>query len=157
MKKAAFFSLLLVLTFLLTSCMFYAPSPYKSSHSEEEIELIEICYYKAEYSTVDLSAAPVAVIEKGLHAEIVDGLKDLGFKQFVLLFPAAIDPNVNINGYAVRITYSDGSAEIIAPNLQISYQNGKRTDVDFKSCDRDKWNEFINKYVEMQMVTEETV
>ena len=158
MKQATFLSLLLVFTFVLTSCMFYLPSPYKLSQSEENISEIEIYYIEGgiEHPERNDTLIPIATVLGERHESFIGDLQELPFKVFVLVFPpAAIDPYIYFNGYTVKIIYKDGSADYICPNVQATCTGDKRVDGSYYECDDVEWIEFIKKYINDISIKEE--
>jgi hypothetical protein len=156
MKKTALcLAVILLLAFLLSSCM-NLPVKYKPSNGAEGIASVRIYYvesangYDAWGDAPDLEelATASAEVPSFRYDKLFSDLKKLNFQNFILLVPIPSDPSFYMYGYILAITYEDGGYEYITPNgIQVYGENAEDFGCSHLSCDTDDWKNFIDKYV----------
>ena len=156
MKKTALcLAVILLLAFLLSSCM-NLPVKYKPSNGAEGIAYVRIYYvesangYDAWKDAPDLEelATTSAEVPSFRYDKMFADLKDLKFQDSILLVPIPSDPSFYMYGYILAITYEDGGYEYITPNgIQVYGENAEDFGCSHLSCDTEDWKSFIDKYV----------
>lgn len=146
MRKRVLALLLVLLTAGLSGCVMI-PDRYELLYPPDEIEQIAL-YDLRERGTYSVEEeTPVGLLQPAQFTPFAKAVERLPFKQFVMLFPAAVDPNFYFQGYAVRITYKNGAYEVICAAGVQEYcdVDGKRR-TQHLECDDEPWNALIERF-----------
>ena len=162
MKRFALFFLILALCVSLCGCVFirvYEKNDIsRSAAAVEKIEFYNICddvglypkysIPKNEPSIDELDEyySPVSELPVYRYEAFISDLNDLSFRRvYVSVNDDIYRTERNYMGIAAKITYSDGSLEIVTQYAQISYTSGVAYEY-LSECRDHSWNSFISKY-----------
>ncbi len=151
MKKIILIIMLSIFVMCTTGCVtFY--KEFKCAEDEKNIAYIEIYFKNDSYDTtnnnIPHNLRPIKKIDKENYSEIINDVKSLKFANTVIII-AANDPNFNLYGFIIKITYQSGKYQLIA-NTGTCYtydSNDKSISVFHGYVEDDVWKELIVKYI----------
>ena len=117
----------------------------------EEISYIEVYFIESSYDTyvedIPDFVQPIKLIEENLYAEVIRDLESLDYKDTIILF-AANDPNFNLYGFIIIITYNSGVYQLVSNSGTVyTYNNEGFVECFHGAVEDDVWNEIIIKYL----------
>lgn len=125
MKKVIMLSMLIIILFNLTGCI-TTIEKYKFPYEYDEVESMEIYSVEwidmnniSEFDNID----PLAIIDSNDYKYVMESIEDMEFKMIMLIIAAAPGPKYNYYGYALYVTYKNGSKSIIANSLRCDYDS----------------------------------
>lgn len=150
MKRVISVILILCLAVGLSGCVSYAVR-YECMGEAEDIAEIAVYDLREGWTdTLDEDMEPMGYVDSDSFASFVRELEDFPFVDQILLMLVPSDPSFVYGGYVVRITYEDGSYELIGTaGWQSRHAGGKYVGGSHYSCDREKWAAFVLKYLEV--------
>ena len=145
MRKILIMLLIIVLAFSCSGCFQITEDEgYELNQDNSQIKSISVHEYI--YPNHRPEEEPLAILELSQFDSFADDLEALPFKdtRFIILIPAAVDPNIYFREATVRIAYLDGSYELISNCLQnYSKKDGYYTDY---TMDANAWYDFLEEY-----------
>lgn len=151
MKKVLLILLALCVAVGLCGCVSFAVG-YECMG--EAADITEIAVFDLRVGWVDAldeNMEPLGYVDSESFASFAEELEAFPFVDQILLMLAPSDPSLVYGGYVVRMTYADGSYELIgSAGYQSQHAGGKLVGSSHYSCDRDKWAEFVLRYLEVQ-------
>jgi hypothetical protein len=149
MKKAIAVFLVTCLTVGLAGCVSVGVQ-YRCMGDAEQISQIAVFDLRNEITTrIDDAMTPVGYVDQDSYAAFAEELEAFPFVDQYILILAPMDPSFSYGGYVVRITYEDGSYELIgSAGYQSRYADGVFAGGSHYSCDADRWEQFVRSYME---------
>ena len=151
MKKISLVIILLLVTLLLTGCVFFTET-FQAYEEIEQISSIEVYYFDTWYDPLwdemDDSLEPIKIIEKNDYAETINDLEQLEFRYGIVLF-APSDPSFELYQFIIKINYKSGVYQYVS-NSGASYTldaSGEHLDSFHGRVDDEIWNGLIIKYI----------
>ena len=97
--------------------------------------------------------APVYTLEETIFNDFFDTLDEIVFTDTLILLPVAADPSFYYSSWVVRINFSDGSYRFIScGGYGESFDSsGNITNRNHYGCDYDEWEQFIVKYLPVEL------
>ncbi len=149
MKKISLVIVLLLVTLLLTGCVFLTEN-FQAYEEIEQISSIEVYYFDTWYypETVDNSLEPIKIIEKSDYAETINDLEQLEYRWGLLLF-AANDPSFELYQFIIKINYKSGVYQYVSNSGAVYTFDASSNELDhfFGGVDDEIWNGLIIKYI----------
>ena len=148
MKKVIAVCLLFCLSVALSGCVYYGVQ-YRCMGTADRITEIAVFDLRNKgVNHIDDSMVPAGYVDRGDFAAFVEEVETFPFVKEILLVIAPTDPSFYYGGYVVRITYADGSYELIgATGYQSRYRDGEYVGGSHYGCDRDRWNQMVLDFV----------
>ena len=152
MKRVILVMLMLCLAVGLSGCVSCGVN-YECMGEAEDITEIAVYDLREGWTdTLDEKMEPMGYVDSDSFAPFVQELEDFPFVEQILLMLVPSDPSFVYGGYVVRITYEDGSYELIGTaGYQSRHAGGKYVGGSHYSCDREKWEAFVLNYLEVQL------
>ena len=152
MKRVILVMLMLCLAVGLSGCVSCGVH-YECMGEAEDITEIAVYDLREGWTdTLDENMEPMGYVDSASFAPFVQELEDFPFVEQILLMLVPSDPSFVYGGYVVRITYEDGSYELIGTaGYQSQHAGGKYVGGSHYSCDREKWEAFVLNYLEVQL------
>lgn len=151
MKKALFLLLALCAAVGLCGCVSYGVGYACMGETESIAEIAVFDLRVGWVDALDESMKPLGCVDSSRIASFVEELEAFPFVDQILLILAPSDPSFVYGGYVVKITYTDGSYELIgSTGYQSQHAGGKRVGSSHYGCDDDKWAAFVLRYLEGQ-------
>ena len=151
MKKISLVIVLLLVTLLLTGCVFLTET-FQAYEEIEQISSIEVYYFDTWYAPLcdemDDSLEPIKIIEKSDYAETINDLEQLEYRWGIFLL-AANDPSVDLYQFVIKINYKSGVYQYVS-NSGVVYTldaSGEHLDSFHGGVDDEIWNGLIIKYI----------
>ena len=162
MKTVMLICMLFVLGIVLSGC---AEIPVDFAEFDPgEVASVQL-YHDMLDCSVSTSGAfvqrtPVEALDPSLNEAFLQDLSLLNFTEFVLFFPAAIDPSFTLGEWIVRINLTDGSYWAISAGGCNEYYNAahENTGGNHFGLDDGQWEWLIKKYFPIAYadITDET-
>ena len=140
----------------LTGCIQWeTPATYALMNEFSSIESIRIYQsdYPYKYSDPDDPCSEMlAEIPADQFAAFTEELTGLSFKNehLIILFPVTFDPNFYYGDYIVKITYNDGSCELISNVVQRQFRVDKKyADTTDYIAENEAWLAFLQNWADI--------
>lgn len=151
MKRVILMILMLCLTVGLSGCVSCGVNYECMGEAEDITEIAVYDLRKGWTDTIDGNMEPMGYVDSDCVASFVQDLEDFPFVEQILLMLVPSDPSFVYGGYVVRITYEDGSCELIGTaGYQSQHAGGKYVGGSHYDCDEETWAAFVLKYLEVQ-------
>jgi hypothetical protein len=142
---------LLITMLLLTSCIII-PLYKVYNFDNETVSSIDIYDLRGDencYSGFWEEKSPVYTVDENNKENFLSDLSHISFSDTLVITIAAIDPGFSYGDWVAKINFENGSYTFISYGGygETFDENGEIIDSNHFSCDYDKWEEFISKYV----------
>ena len=153
-RIAIAFSIILALSTTLTGCMIIPVYSWNRIEPDtvtsiQIYDLDDNSYeerYQGNFRTTEI---PDYTIEEEDKEAFLKDLSRITFNNPIILIPLSFQPKRSYGRWTARINYTDGSYQLISNKGYggIYDADDNMTDLRQGTCDSEKWNEFIEKYV----------
>ncbi len=149
MKKVVAVCLLVCIALGLAGCVHYGVQ-YRCMGTADQIAEIAVFDLRDEAVVqIDDTMVPVGYVDREEYSAFVGEVESFPFVEQLLLIIAPMDPGFAYGGYVVRITYADGSYELIgAAGYQSQHRDGAYVGDSHYGCDEDRWNQLILRFMD---------